>query len=141
MAEHTGTKGKLVGEEEGQAMGFRVLPDEGKGQWVEVSVRNQGTFLGERSTNLMTYRTTMKPDGSLHGEGQGMAYLADGSTTGWVGTGTGTQKQPGGPQVWRATVHLRNPTGKYTGLADRPIIVEYEVDQTWKSRARFFDSK
>jgi hypothetical protein len=142
MTEHIPTPTKQIGEEHGEPMGFRVLPDEGKGQWIEISARSQGKFLGEKSTNLLTYKFTSKPDGSLVGEGQGFVYLDDGSTASWVATGEGTQKGgPGGPQSWKVVTHFRNGTGKYATVMGRPIYAEYEVDQAWKSQARIFDTK
>ncbi len=141
MTEQMETKRTLIAEEFGEPMGFRILPDEGKGQWIEVSNRSQGKFLGEDSTTLVTYKFTVKPDGSLYGEGQGIAYLKDGSMSAWTATGTGTQKGPGSPQSWKVNFQYRNPTGKFTRFADRPLYVEYEVDEAWKSKARLFDTK
>jgi hypothetical protein len=139
MPEHRATKGTPVAEDPGEPMGFRILADEGKGQWIEVSARIQGKLMGEASTHLSTYKFTVKPDGTLDGKGQGLAYLKDGSVRAWSATGTRTQKGPGSAQSWKMPAHYRNPTGKFAEFADRPICAEYENDESWKSKARWSD--
>jgi hypothetical protein len=141
VTHHEGPGHKEIGHEEGQTVGFRVLPDEGKGQWVEVSQRGKGKLFGLDSTNLITYRFMMNPDGSLRGEGQGIHSLSDGSMSAWSATATGTQKSPSGPQAWKVTLHFRNPTGKYTEFATRPVLADFDVAADWTTKAKIFDSK
>jgi len=65
--------GEKIGEESGKITVQRVLPIEGQGPpRVEVSFEGMGTILGENHTNLGTYISTLRPDGTLFGEGQGV---------------------------------------------------------------------
>jgi hypothetical protein len=139
MAQHT--TDKALWEEKGEPMGFRVLPDEGKGQWVEVSARQQGKFAGEDCTTLLTYRFTTEPDGTLRGAGQGISYLKDGSMTTWSSQGEGKQGAPGGSQNWEVTLNLRNTSGRFVEHKDKLFIGTYEIDEAWKSKGKLFPSK
>ena len=136
MTEHTSNK--PVYEANGEPMGFRVLPDEGKGPALEISERQMGTFLGHEVTNLVTYRMTPTPDGTMKGEGQGIATLKDGSMTFWTGKGEGKQTGPEGPTNWNVTIMFRNPTGKFAEFKDRPLTGSYVVDAAWKSKGSLF---
>lgn len=140
MAISGARRGKSIGEEHGETVGFRVLPDEGKGQWVEVSQRAKGKLLGLDSTDLLTYRFTIRPDGSLYGDGQGIQMLSDGSMSAWAATGIGSQSVPGGPQSWKVTLQFHNPMGRYKELEGHTIHVDFDVSADWKTAAKVFDS-
>jgi hypothetical protein len=139
MTQHTGDK--PVWEMRGEPMGLRILPDQGRGREMEVSERLQGKFLGEDITNFATYTVTMQPDGSLRAQGQGIAYLKDGSMTTVVGSGEGKAQGPGGSQEWHVTLEFRNPTGRFSEFRDRPITGGFEVDPSMKSHWKLFAPK
>jgi hypothetical protein len=130
-----------IGEEEGEAVGFRVQPDLIHGARLEVSVRSQGKLLGEESSSIVTYWYVVRPDGTLYGEGHGIGMLKDGSTGTFTASGIGSQKTVGGPSHWRATLFYVTTSGKMSKLAHRPIFVEFDVDEHWKSKARIFEWK
>ena len=109
-----------IGEEEGQATGFRVLPDETLGAKLEVSVRAHGKVLGEESTSMTAYVSMLRPDGTLYGEGQGMAMLKDGSMAAFTGTGIGTQKSPGGADALACHAVLREHDRKTVEAGQPP---------------------
>jgi hypothetical protein len=142
MTHHMGAHGEKVGEEDGQPMGFRVLPDEGKGMSIEVSERAEGMFFGEKSTNIRSYLMTMKPDGTLDGKGQGILTLKDGSMAMWSGTGTGKSNGPGlGAATWQAQITIRQGTGKLAAYANKTLAAEYSVDDNWRSKGTVFAPK
>src|SRR6266699_4880493 len=80
--------GDQLGEEIGQITGTRVLPG-ANGPVVEVSFQSNGTLCGVRETNMGTYITMTRPDGTLSGEGQGVVMTDDGETAAWKGHGVG----------------------------------------------------
>jgi hypothetical protein len=140
--QHTGTQGEKLGHETGEPMGFRVLADEGQGMAVEVSERAEGKLLGESSTNIRTYRFTMKPDGSMEGRGQGIMMLKDGSMSTWTATGTGRPRGASlGAADWNVEITLRNATGKLAQYSNRRLSGQYSVDENWKSKGELFDAK
>jgi hypothetical protein len=64
--------GEMIGEESGQTTGIRVLPSEGPAPTVEVSFQAGGKLLGAETTDMGTYSSVVRPDGTLHGAGQGV---------------------------------------------------------------------
>ena len=70
--------GEQLGEETGQITGLRVLPDEGVGPRVEVSFQASGTLLGTPESDMGTYVSVTRPDGTLFGDGQGVVMTDDG---------------------------------------------------------------
>jgi hypothetical protein len=142
MTQHMGERGEKLGEEDGQTMGFRILTDERQGFSVEASERAEGTFLGENSTNIRTYRMSMKPDGTLDGSGQGIMMLKDGSMAMWTGTGTGKPKGPGlGAATWQVQITIRQGTGKWAAYANKTLSGEYSTDDNWRSKGVLFAPK
>jgi len=89
--------GEQIGEETGQVTGTRVLPDEGAGPKVEVSFQSSGTTLGVHGSNIGTYISVARPDGTLFGEGQGIATSDEGDVVTWRGQGVGRLTG----QAWR----------------------------------------
>src|SRR5260370_40858238 len=81
--------GEVVGEESGQTTGFRVLPSEGTTPTVEVSFQASGTLLGVEETNMGTYSSVVRPDGTLRGAGRGVVMTKDGGMAAWRGGGVG----------------------------------------------------
>src|SRR5208282_4844114 len=53
----------------------------------EVSFEDSGNMLGVATTGLGTYTSVVSPDGSIYGEGQGLATTADGEGITWKGSG------------------------------------------------------
>ena len=135
------TKRRELGREEGITVGFRVLPDEGHGQWVEVSQQAWGEMFGLEVTDLLTYKYTVLNDGSLYGEVQGIRTLSDGSSSTWKATGTGTRSIPGGPQVWTLTAQFTHPTGRFRELEGRGFLAEHRVGVDGRMVSRLFETQ
>ncbi|MGA8535805.1 MAG: hypothetical protein WB789_00230, partial [Thermoplasmata archaeon] len=81
----------------------------------------------------------VREDGTLYGEGHGIGRLKEGSMGTFTMSGIGSQKTPGGPTHWRATLYYSTTTGKLSKLAHRPIFVEFDVDESGKAKARIFE--
>jgi hypothetical protein len=58
--------GEIIGEGHGKVTAMRVLPD-GK---IEVSQQGTCKLLGSEISDMVTYWTTMRPNGTVYGEGQ-----------------------------------------------------------------------
>ena len=67
-----------IGEEAGQVTGTRVLPDEGAGPKVEMSIQESGTLLGVPVSEMCTFVSVIRPAGTLFAHGQGVATTDDG---------------------------------------------------------------
>src|SRR5262245_46022148 len=88
--------GEQIGEERGKITGRRVLPADGPGPKIEVSFQASATFHGVQATDIGTYWSTVQPNGSLYGEGQGVILTATGDIVQWTGAGRGQFTAQGG---------------------------------------------
>ena len=74
-----------------------------------------------------TYISVIHPDGSLHGDGQGMNMTADGEVVTWKGTGVG-KFGPGGALSYRGMLFFVTASQKLARLNNACGAFEYEVD-------------
>jgi hypothetical protein len=79
--------GTQIEEGRGKRMGRRVIATEPLR--VEASVEEKATFLGVEGISIITYTSHTKPDGSLHGEGEGVFASVQGEMVTWKGVGVG----------------------------------------------------
>jgi hypothetical protein len=89
--------GDQIGEASGKVTGNRVItPMVGTQQQarIEVSFQGSGTLLGQEITDIGTYWQTLKPGGTLYGEGDVLYITGDGQSAHWRGFGVG---RPTGP--------------------------------------------
>jgi hypothetical protein len=69
--------GEQIGEETGKVIVRRVVAGEGRPK-VEVSVQSNGKLLGVETRGIVTYTATVRADGSVYGEGQGIVVGKNG---------------------------------------------------------------
>jgi hypothetical protein len=117
--------GEQLGEERGRVTGNRVLPSESP--TVETSFTAAGKLLGIDMTDMGTYVASMRPDGTLYGEGQGVMMTTDGEGVSWKGSGVGTFG-PGGAISYRGALFYSTASQKLTRLNRVAAVFEYEVD-------------
>src|SRR5438128_192137 len=80
--------GEQIGEGRGKRTARRVVCTEPIFK-VEVSFEDMTKLLGVDGMNIGTYLSWPKPDGSLHGEGEGVFATVDGEMVTWKGIGVG----------------------------------------------------
>ncbi len=132
--------GEKIGEETGRVTGRRVLPSEGHGPKVEVSFEASGTILGVEATNLGTYSSIVRPDGTLYGEGQGVAMTKDGEAVSWIGQGVG-RFTGGGAVSYRGALYYQTASEKLASLNSIAGVHEYEVDEDGNTQATTWEWK
>jgi hypothetical protein len=132
--------GEQIGQEAGQVTGIRVLPSEGDPS-VEVSFQATGTLLGVRETNMGTYTTVTRPDGTLFGEGQGVIMTDDGEQATWKGGGAGRFTGDGTAVAWRGAIYYQSASPRLARLHGMAVVFEYETDASGKSEAKSFEWK
>ncbi len=81
--------GDVLVDERGQVTGTRVLPSEDGRPTIEVSFQAMGQLLGTDATDMGTFVSAVREDGTLFGDGQGVAMTADGAVATWKGQGVG----------------------------------------------------
>jgi len=134
--------GEQLGEEIGQITGTRVLPSAGgAGPKVEVSFQGNGRILDTDMTDMGTYVSVPRPDGTLFGEGQGCIMTADGELVTWVGSGVGRFLGRGSAVAWRGAVYHQTTSEKLARLNGIAILFEYTTDESGKTDAKFFEWK
>jgi hypothetical protein len=106
----------------------------------EVSFEDSGNILGVPTTGMGTYTSVIQPDGSLHGEGQGLNLTQDGEAITWTGTGVG-KFGPGGAVSYRGMLFFRTASQKLARINNACGAFEYEVDPSGKTISTFWEWK
>jgi hypothetical protein len=63
-----------------------VLPPEGGVPKVEFSFQASGTILGVAETDIGTYCSVVRPDGTVFADGHGILTGEGGESTTWIGS-------------------------------------------------------
>ncbi|MEU8622582.1 hypothetical protein [Streptomyces sp. NPDC048623] len=132
--------GDLIGEEQGEISGFRVLATDGGHPVMEASFRASGTMLGAEITDMGTYESVLGADGTLFGEGQGVLMTRDGETVTWHGSGVGRFTESGGVS-WRGALFWETASAKFTRLNGCAGVFEFETDANDKATAKVWEWK
>jgi hypothetical protein len=134
-------QGEKLGEERGQITGMRVLPTEGPGPKVEVTFQAAGTIAGVDVTDMGTYVSVGRPDGTLFGEGQGVTMTQDGGMATWRGQGSGHFSGQGGAVSWRGAVYYESASVQLARLNSIAVVYEFDADESGKTEATYWEWK
>jgi len=129
---------KQIGEEAGQVTGTRVLPDEGAGPKVEMSIEESGTLLGVPVSEMCTLVSVIRPDGTLFAHGQGVATTDDGEMAPWQGQGAG-RFTGHGASSWRGAIYFQTASEKLEQLNGIAVVFELEIDESGKTASKFYE--
>jgi hypothetical protein len=132
--------GERIGEDSGRVTSQRVLPNPGGGPKMETSFQATGTLLGASATETGTYVATMRPDGTLYGEGQGVLMGKGGEAATWVGQGVGTMKKDGSIS-YRGAVYYQTASPSWARLNSIAGVFEYEVDAQGNTKGQLWEWK
>jgi hypothetical protein len=133
--------GEQIGEERGKITTTRVMPNGGDRARVEVSFQASGKILGLEHTDMGTYMSTVRPDGTLFGEGQGVCMTKDGSTASWVGSGIGRFTGQGSGVSWRGALFYRTDARNLARLNNIAVVFEYETDENGNAHTKIWEWK
>jgi hypothetical protein len=133
--------GEQIGEETGQITGMRVLPDEGAGAKVEVSFQQSGTLLGAHISDMGTYVSVTRPDGTLFGDGQGVIMTDQGEMAAWRGQGVGRFTGHGTAVAYRGAIYFQTTSERLSRLNGIAVVFEYETDESGKTAAKSYEWK
>jgi len=129
--------GEQIGEEKGKVLVRRVLPSEGNPK-LEVSFQTTGKLLGIETRSMGTYTASIRADGSLYGEGQGIAMGKNGEAATWRGAGAG-RFLGGGAVSYRGAVYYESQSEKWKRLNTIALVYEYEVDAEGNTALKAFE--
>jgi hypothetical protein len=130
--------GEQLGDESGQTTGLRVLPGEDSPR-VEVSFTATGTILGAHVTDMGTYVSVTRPDGTLSGEGQGIVMTDDGEMARWKGQGAGRFSGRGTAVSWRGAIYFQTASKRLARLNGIAALFEYETDESGKTESKLYE--
>jgi hypothetical protein len=117
--------GDKIGEVKGKRLVRRVTSVDPP--TAEVTFEDSGEMLGVAVNGMGTYTSVIRPDGSVHGSGQGISMTEDGEAATWTGTGVG-HFGPGGSVSYRGMLFFSTTSKKLARLNNACAAFEYEVD-------------
>jgi hypothetical protein len=130
--------GNQIGETQGKRLVRRVLSV--NPPTAEVSFEDSGKILGHNTTGMGTYTSTVRPDGSILGQGQGMSTTDDGEAVTWTGTGLG-KFGPGGSVSYRGMLFFQTTSTKLGALNNSCAAFEYDVDPSGQTVSKMWEWK
>jgi len=132
--------GQKVGDVRGQIVSTRVLPDIGTGPRMESTDSGIGTLCGIQVTQTVTYVGTMRPNGTIAGNGEGITMGEHGESATFRGAGVGTFVRPG-VTSWRGTLLYESASPEFAALNGVAVLFEYEIDESGKSEGHLYEWK
>lgn len=133
-------QGDKICEYSGKITSRRVLANPGGGPKMETSQELRGKLLGVNTTENSTYWSVVRPDGTLFGEGQGIAMSEQGDLATWVGQGVGRIGE-GGAVSFRGAVFYHSSSPRWSRLNSVAAIFEYAVDAEGNSSSTLWEWK
>ena len=130
--------GEQIGETKGRRLVRRVISIDPP--TAEVSFEDAGQILGIPTTGMGTYTSTIRPDGSLFGHGEGLNMTQDGETVTWTGTGVG-KFGPGGSVSYRGMLFFQTASQKLARVNNACGAFEYEVDASGNTVSKTWEWK
>ena len=132
--------GEKICEYSGKITTRRVLPNPGGGPKMETSQQLSGKLLGVQAVENSTYWSVVRPDGTLFGEGQGIAMSEQGDLATWVGQGVGTIGKAGAVS-FRGAVFYYSSSPSWSRLNNVAALFEYAVDAEGNSSSTIWEWK
>jgi hypothetical protein len=129
--------GEQIGEFTGQVISTRVLEDVGFGPRTEVTDHQVGTLCGVQVEETVTYLSTMRPNGTIAGNGTGFVVAANGQTATFQGHGVGRFTGPG-QVAYRGAIFYETASEELSRLNGIAAVFEYNV-AGGKSESRLFE--
>lgn len=118
----------LIMEEEGKITNQRVLEVHPYPVIESTFVANQTIFGDIQAHNLGTYWATIYPNGSLHGEGNGISTTTEGEMVTWTAEGVGNANPEGDVRFEGSLFFNTSSEGELSDLNNKVAFFDYEVD-------------
>jgi hypothetical protein len=131
--------GENIGEGKGKRTVRRVVSTSPEFK-IEVSFEDITTLLGAQGMNIGTYVSGPKPDGSIHGEGEGVFQTMEGDMATWKGMGVG-RFSTGGSVSYRGVLSYTTSSPRLTRLNGVAAAFEFDVDGAGNTQSKFFEWK
>ena len=130
--------GEQIGETKGRRLVRRVISIDPP--TAEASFEDTGQMFGIPTTGMGTYTSTIRPDGSVFGHGQGLSMTQDGEAITWNATGVG-KFGPGGSVSYRGMLFFQTASQKLARVNNACGAFEYEVDASGNTISKVWEWK
>src|SRR5262249_16089748 len=126
--------GQKISEMQGKMTNQRVLPLEQGSPKFEVTFENSGSVLNYPAKMIVTYWSTIMPNGTLYGEcpNQGVVMTQSGDTATFRGTGVGKFTNAAGALSFRGTIYCSSQSAALAALNGLAVVYEWDVDENGK---------
>ena len=131
--------GEQIGEETGKVMVRRVISVDG-GARMEISLQGTGKLLGVETRNTITYWATIRPDGSLYGEAQGLIQGKGGEQATFKAAGVG-KLLDGGAVSYRGASYYYSDSPNFRRLNATAVVFEYSADADGNTKNKLWEWK
>ena len=135
--------GELLLEESGIVTSQRVVAAQNGQPQIEISFDANGSGSGVGYNHRATYLATLRADGTIWGEGNGLIIGVNGDVVTWHGGGNGcmTPTADGDYTVsYRGAVYYTSGSaGALAALNGKVGVFEYDVDASNKTTARVYE--
>ena len=131
--------GEQIGEESGTVTSRRVLSIDGSAK-VEVNLQTTGKLLGVETRGTVTYWATVRPDGSLYGEAQGLVTGKGNERATFRAQGVGKLLE-GGAVTYRGASYYYSESPKLGRLNTTAVVWEYEADADGNTKNKMWEWK
>ncbi len=131
--------GEQIGEESGKVTSRRVLSVDGNAK-VEVNLQTTGKLLGVDFRATVTYWATVRPDGSLYGEAQGLITGKGDERATFRAQGVG-KLLDGGAVSYRGASYYYSDSAKLSRLNTIATVWEYEADADGNTKNKMWEWK
>ena len=130
--------GEQIDESKGKRIVRKILSTEPLK--LEVTVEAAGKLLGQDVTEIITYSSQFRPDGSLYGEGEGVYLSSGGDVITWKGAGVGTLAA-NGVAAYRGAVYFYTASPKFARLNTVPSVFEFQSDAQGNTQSKTWEWK
>jgi hypothetical protein len=130
--------GEQIAESRGKRTARRVVSTDGGGFKVEVAFEGTSKLLGLQMSEIVTYTSGSRPDGTLFGEGQGVVVSPDGDSATWKGQGVG-KFGAGGTVSYRGAVYYTTSSPKLARLNGVAAVFEFEADAEGNTHGKLWE--
>jgi hypothetical protein len=130
--------GDKIGETKGKRLVRRVLSTEPP--TAEVSFEDSGSMFGVPTNGMGTYTSVIRPDGSIHGHGQGIIMTSDGEAVTWTGTGLG-KFGAAGAVSYRGMLFFHTASQNLARINNLCGAFEYDVDASGNTISKVWEWK
>ena len=130
--------GELIATGHGKRTGRRIVDTNPLA--VEASFEDITKMLGVDVQNMGTYTSSPKPNGSLHGEGQGSFFSAAGDLVTWRGMGAGALN-PDGSVSYRGVLSYSTASAAFARLNAIGGVFEFEIDAAGNTTSKIWEWK